>query len=376
MNNHLITRLVVGGSKTLALGQPVRQALEASGEGALRWNSGAWVAPRAKRLYFPRVFRIEQPQTIVVRSAAARAGARARRRALAAGAMLAVATAVAVTVPLVLHRMRAAPIADEGLPIAHAARAPAEAAVSVVASAYVPPMPSVPAPDAQSLPIAVAATEATPVLSNPAPPQLTRPTHPPQPPQPDHQKAAEPAKPAPTAVAAHEPPVPAKVAAASRKVEPLVAQTPAKQHEQQPASAVVLDEAAHKSLHAQPASTAPAAAPPAKAPSAPAAAPASLVPAKPAAVPAALPVVIAKAPPTPVVAPAPTPAPASKPAAEQGAGLIAITPDGKLAVFTNPKTRLPQQFKIGDQLPGGDIVRSIDPKAGKVVSSTKEYIFD
>jgi hypothetical protein len=59
--------------------------------------------------------------------------------------------------------------------------------------------------------------------------------------------------------------------------------------------------------------------------------------------------------------------------AQAGFGLIAITPDGKLAVFTNPKTQLPQQFTLGEQLPGGDTIRFIDAKEGKVISSTKEY---
>ena len=48
----------------------------------------------------------------------------------------------------------------------------------------------------------------------------------------------------------------------------------------------------------------------------------------------------------------------------------------KVAVFTNPKTKLPQQFKIGEQLPGGDTIRSIDAKEGKVVTSMKEYSLD
>ncbi|WP_186510838.1 hypothetical protein [Caenimonas sedimenti] len=64
------------------------------------------------------------------------------------------------------------------------------------------------------------------------------------------------------------------------------------------------------------------------------------------------------------------------PAPTRGQGLIAITPDGKFAVFTNPKSRMPEQFKVGDQLPTGENIRSIDVKDGKVVSSTKEYQLD
>jgi hypothetical protein len=42
-------------------------------------------------------------------------------------------------------------------------------------------------------------------------------------------------------------------------------------------------------------------------------------------------------------------------------------------VFTNPKTRLPEQFKVGDQLPNGETVRSVDYKEGRVLTSSKEY---
>lgn len=66
----------------------------------------------------------------------------------------------------------------------------------------------------------------------------------------------------------------------------------------------------------------------------------------------------------------------AKPPVVRGVGLVAITPDGKSAVFTNPKTRLPEQFKVGDQLPSGETVRSVDYKEGKVVTSSKEYSLD
>ncbi|QHE89383.1 hypothetical protein [Hydrogenophaga sp. BPS33] len=56
-----------------------------------------------------------------------------------------------------------------------------------------------------------------------------------------------------------------------------------------------------------------------------------------------------------------------------GRGLLAITPDGKSAVFTEAATRLPKQFKIGDKLPSGDTIKSIDVKQGKVFAGAKEY---
>ncbi len=67
---------------------------------------------------------------------------------------------------------------------------------------------------------------------------------------------------------------------------------------------------------------------------------------------------------------------APQPTATRGSGLIAITTDGRFAVFTNPTTRLPQQFKVGDPLPGGETVRAIDYKEGKVTTTSKEYSLD
>ena len=57
----------------------------------------------------------------------------------------------------------------------------------------------------------------------------------------------------------------------------------------------------------------------------------------------------------------------------RGGGLVAVTPDGKFALFSNPTTRMPEQFKVGNRLPTGDTIRSIDVKSGKVVTTAKEY---
>jgi len=59
-----------------------------------------------------------------------------------------------------------------------------------------------------------------------------------------------------------------------------------------------------------------------------------------------------------------------------GSGLVAITPDGKIALFTNPKTRLPERFKVGDKLPSGETLKSIDTSSGKVVTDSKEYVLE
>ncbi|MCV0439059.1 MAG: hypothetical protein K5880_10530 [Hydrogenophaga sp.] len=62
--------------------------------------------------------------------------------------------------------------------------------------------------------------------------------------------------------------------------------------------------------------------------------------------------------------------------ASAGRGLLAITPDGKFAVFTDPATKLPRQFKAGDKLPSGDTIKAIDAKTGKVSTGAKEYTLE
>lgn len=84
------------------------------------------------------------------------------------------------------------------------------------------------------------------------------------------------------------------------------------------------------------------------------------------------PAVVASVAATPANAPSAPAAPALAPAR----GLIAITPDGKSAVFTDPATRLPKQFKVGDKLTSGDTIKSIEAAQGKVIAGTKEYSLD
>jgi hypothetical protein len=68
----------------------------------------------------------------------------------------------------------------------------------------------------------------------------------------------------------------------------------------------------------------------------------------------------------------PSPVKAVEPA-KQGTGLVALTQDGLSALFTNPKNRLPEKFGIGDKIPNGETIKSIDKAAGKVVTDAKEY---
>ena len=54
-------------------------------------------------------------------------------------------------------------------------------------------------------------------------------------------------------------------------------------------------------------------------------------------------------------------------------GLVALTPDGKAALFTNPSTRLPEKFGVGEKLPSGEMIKSIDVGAGVVKTDMREY---
>lgn len=56
--------------------------------------------------------------------------------------------------------------------------------------------------------------------------------------------------------------------------------------------------------------------------------------------------------------------------------LVAVLPDGKTALFTDPQTRLPVQYKVGDKLTNGETVKSIDSKAGKVTTDKQIYVLE
>jgi hypothetical protein len=53
--------------------------------------------------------------------------------------------------------------------------------------------------------------------------------------------------------------------------------------------------------------------------------------------------------------------------------LVAITPDGTKAIFTNHQTRLPEQFNVGEKIGNGEVIKSIDASLGKVITNAKEY---
>lgn len=331
MTHSLITRLVVGEPTTLTLGRPVEQSLAKRAGGALRWKEGTWVGTGTPRVdWLARVLRTRQPQAIIVRTTAAPPDSARARRRMASAALAAVAVGAAI--PLAFSALHGEAVGPGDLPITPAATT---APVRVVTAAYVPPQP-VPTPaGTPPLPIATPNDGAASPLPF-APPVAA--------PEPAAQPVAELPKAAPVAVE-RRPAAPTQ-APMQKEQAPAPKNSPSNQREQQPVSAVVLDEASPRGARA-------GINPPAAAATAPAKTAAS-------------------APSVPAVASQPAP----KPALERGTGLIAITPDSKVAVFTNPKTRLPQQFKIGEQLPSGDTIRGIDAKAGKVVSSSKEYTLD
>jgi len=76
-------------------------------------------------------------------------------------------------------------------------------------------------------------------------------------------------------------------------------------------------------------------------------------------------------------APQSQPSAATRPQAaapvRSAATLVAIAPDGNSAVFTNPQTRLPQQFRVGDKLHTGEVITTINASDGKVTTNSREY---
>jgi len=329
MNDTLITRLVVGEARLLALGRVIGQKLGSPGAATLRWSGSSWLDEAKPRAHWlARIWpRRERPATVL-----AVPGRKVHRRPRPGSALLAAASALvigALAAGWVLLRGQSAD--------------PGELPVAALTSVRVLHSPYAPAPARLELasrePVTLAANAnlraGTPPLPITAPPAVL--------PTPRKPRALPPPRQAVQAVQAARSvaPVPKPAAVPS-------AQASARQQEGE-LSAVVLDEAAPRSARLP-------------------------VPARPPETNAA-----ASKPPSPApppVAIAAASAPAARRASPHAAQLIAITADGKLAVFTDPQTRLPQQFQLGEQLPGGGIIRSIDAKAGRVISSTKEYSLD
>lgn len=338
MNQDYVTRLVVGPSISVALGQPaVTTARRREG---LRLDGADWVPAASKQLAADGT----QPTGHARRWRSVLSGHAAQYGAAGVTLVLISATCAALFWPA----MPATKPKADTLPIAPAPQlAGPTAAVTMVPAPYEPalPLPTAGSPAGQDGPSGPMPSEAGAIADEAAQAAKPAPVH------------LEARAPTPTAAA---PVVPAPVRAqASQPVEaarakPLPPAAPArsdkdktekaeKANEDKAVKAVIMDDAPAPKAN------------PTTAPKAPAAA--AQTSAKPAA---------------PAVVPVATPT-AAKPAQARGIGLLAIAPDGKSAAFTNPKTRLPEQFKIGDQLPNGETVRSIDLKEGRVVTNTKEY---
>lgn len=56
--------------------------------------------------------------------------------------------------------------------------------------------------------------------------------------------------------------------------------------------------------------------------------------------------------------------------------LVAFTPDGKSAIFSDPISKLPVQYKLGQKLPSGETLLSVSVANGKAITSSKEYNLD
>lgn len=314
MSNEAITRLVVGDRYKLQLGRPVGQRLERTSHSALLWKDGQLIEPRAGR-NLGRLFRTRSPEHTIRVPIQSKTSPLPQtwRKPLVLPAAAGLSCLVLLGATYGLYLRFAA----EGIPVAPKNDA---GQVRVVATPY-----------------GVVPQEPARANDGPLPPQLPIA--------------------APTALVAGAnrslPAPPVDVGAAGT---PKVG---AGEKDAKRLPAVVLDEdATHRAP--QPASAAAA---------------------------------TSQAPPSPSVqlvhatdkgkGPVPQAKPLERPVDKpgpqtptRGAGLVAITPDGRFAVFTNPSTRLPQQFKVGDQLPTGDAVRSIDFKEGKVITTAKEYSLD
>ncbi len=293
MSNPSITRLVVGAPRTLVLGVPVGQKVNARDAGT-NWSAGRWLLHQGRRLAAPLAPK-KRSFSIALRVPKVR-----NRKMLALGTVAGVVL-VASVAGAFLHMRKLEPVAPSPFGAAKST------SLTVLEQPYVAPVQAAAVPEQQQ----------EPVFGQPPPT-----------------------------------PLPLPVARLAGQMPAVVQQRAAQADRQTPASesgkvvkpaAVVLDEEAAQAMLAK---QIPAALP--RVQNSP------------------LPITTKSSPERPVTPASPAPSP-------RGAGLVAITPDGKVAVFTNPNTRMPEQFKVGDKLPSGDTVKAIDAQSGKVVTTSKEY---
>lgn len=364
MNDHNITRLVVGEIYTVNMGNPVgHQVTQNDVSNILRWDNGRWKTSETLSEKFKRQTSFGAN---VLTLPTARSGANTKpafdriakllgNRRAAWGAGLAAAFLVALGGFTVAIRYVKSSDEFGFVP----ARTQAEtnrldAAVKTVDVPFVRPADDRPLQPLEEQPVDQRAV--TPAVPTVSPAGVVTPGQ--GAPKVQGMPSAQPSNTAPTG--RNEP--------AKAPVQPamiLDADTPPAKHVQsaeppkQPAAVPIQQKPAQtasppaQTKPAQPSQPASGAQQPVKA-ATPVAAPAAAVPAQ-----AAQP---GQAKPAQEAAPAP----------RTSGGLVAVTPDGKIALFTNPSTRLPERFSVGDKLPSGETIKSID-KSGKVVTNAKEY---
>ncbi|MDZ4125787.1 MAG: hypothetical protein U1E02_16660 [Hydrogenophaga sp.] len=330
-----ITRLVVGEPFTLGMGRAVGQSLRSSDVSkSLQWRDGKW---QGQKSLLSVLSKKKRPKLLVL---PAGAGRRLRLNAWVIAALVGLAgTGVALGL---LLQSREAPLVSNAQPAGAQSLPFVQAAENV--RTVDQPFPNAPAESFQVIQTAEgeAPTAATPSLPILAPAGVGTTTA---------SAGAGASLPFVAPAPMPTPIGPAPELTSERSSPRAEARPPAKPAKEEPKPpAVILDEMVEKPKPTAAVKSEPTAK--------------TSQPVKPA--------VVANVAATPANAPSAPAAPALAPAR----GLIAITPDGKSAVFTDPATRLPKQFKVGDKLTSGDTIKSIDAAQGKVIAGTKEYSLD
>lgn len=330
-----ITRLVVGEPFTLGMGRAVGQSLRSSDVSkSLKWRDGKW---QGQKSLLTVLSKKKRPKHLVL---PAGAGRRIRLNVWVLAALVGLAgTGVALGL---LLQSREAPLVSNAQPAGAQSLPFVQAAENV--RTVDQPFPTAPAESFQVIQTAEgeAPTAATPSLPILAPAGVGTTTA---------SAGAGASLPFVAPAPMPTPIGPAPELTSERSSPRAEARPPAKPAKEEPKPpAVILDEMVEK-----PKPTAAVKSEPTAKTSQP-----------------VKPTVVASVSSSAAAAPSAPAAPALAPAR----GLIAITPDGKSAVFTDPATRLPKQFKVGDKLTSGDTIKSIDAAQGKVIAGTKEYSLD
>lgn len=324
MSDPNITRLVVGPTMTLAMGVPVGQAVTQTDlSKTLRWKDGRWqnsasILKKARQFTF-------LPADVLEISATKRASTLRHMRAYALP-IAAVVIGVATALGFVLQQRDS----SEDIPVATSI-APAETPVMVksVDEPYPLPGASPSAPLQGSNQLEGENSEREPA---PAVPIAKGPAPVPPAPLPTVNSAKAPALPAVAPI-----PKTAPVVTPQRQTTAVVQKEDAKDEKARPAVILDADVPFAKAKQPEAGTQQKATAPP------------------------------------PAVGQLPKPQSSTSGPSNGSSGLVALTQDGKFALFTNVKTRLPEKFAVGDRLPTGEVVKAIDRVNGKVQTDAKEY---